>query len=258
MEKVEAVLSTIVDIVDAEAVCPHQADMAAVLGIVLEAMRLHPGECNIQHHGCQCVALLVPIIPQLADLPLASQAVIAVLSAARRFPRRFIVLQGMCESLRELCSLLRPTHASEALVATLRSQDAVPCIEQLLDDYTNTALSEGDNNELVEHAVVVLVILVGVENALSRVSAAEPSSMLRCAGLKGIYEACRLDMSVLSGGISSSVAAVVATMVAEEPVDGTGRLSQFAALLVGACGSSATLANVSGAPTPLRSRGLLE
>mmetsp|Transcript_52897 Transcript_52897/g.84047 ORF Transcript_52897/g.84047 Transcript_52897/m.84047 type:complete len:768 (-) Transcript_52897:105-2408(-) len=254
IDVVAAALCTISRIFDAEAAGSHvlpqdvalcsEAEMPSVLGIVLEALRMHQGEYEIQQQGCLCIAALAPNIPQLADLPLASQIVVVVLAAARRFPRHFDVLHGTCASLRELCTLLRPrAHngmgSSEALVGTLRSEGASQCVEQILDDFEGASEREGANSELAEDAIVVLCILLGVEKAMSRLSAASPGSLLRCAGLKGVYEACRLDMSLVAGATASSVAEAVHHMVAEEPADVAGRLRQAGNLLVGICGSPA-------------------
>jgi hypothetical protein len=262
---VAAALCTIYRIFDAEAAGSHalpqdvalcsEGEMPSVLGIVLEALRRHPGECEIQEQGCHCIAALAQNVPQLAGLPLASQAAVAALAAARRFPRNFDVIHGTCASLRELCSILRPrSHSpmgsSEALIGTLRTEGAAQCVEQILDDF---ASAEGANSELAEDAVVVLSLLLGVETAMSRLSAAAPGSLLRVAGLKGVYEACRLDVSLVSGPTGPSVIEAVTNIVAEETVDGVGRLGQVAALVCGMCGGSAV-----GIASIAPARGLVE
>lgn len=257
VEAVDAGLCTIVDILDddidseyalAGVECCADAELPAVLALVVDTMKMHPGAPEVQYRACHCVGLLVPLIPNVQALALAAAGVAAasaagpVAAAARRFPRRLDVVRGACCALRALLGLVPMYAGAEAatghfkgVAQAVMEEGCVDCAEEALEAFAGTASAE----ELLEDAAAALALGRGLEAVLPKLAAAPQGSPLREAGLKGLFEVARGDLRILVGGdpgVAQLTGELCARLAAEEPSDHGNRVREVAALLAGLCG----------------------
>ncbi|CAJ1441235.1 unnamed protein product [Effrenium voratum] len=249
---VDAALCTIIDILDEDIDGEYtlagadrgEAEMPSLLALVVEAMKVHSSAPEVQARGAACVGLLVPYVPLASLQTVAPAAIVAVLNGARRFPRRTDVVSGASAALRSLCEMCRRRRDAslEALVATLRQENAADCVEQAFCSFARYT----DCTELLEDAAAVAAQLSGVEALLERLSQEPATSQLRVAGLKALFEEGRLDLDFFSRHAASAAIKVCEQMVMEasqynsekdpsEPPIDTTRLHEVASLLSGLC-----------------------
>jgi len=225
------------------------SDVPAVIQLVVETMRQHPGTPQVQAKGSHCLGLLVPLAPtsQAASSSAAAVALAApaVVHAARRFPRRRDVVNGSALALRALFSLA-PLHAAAAaktqsgvfrdLAGALSAEGAADCAAEALDAWGESRFTE----ELLENSAAALALGAGIEPVLQRLALSQQGTPLREAGVKALFEVAQQDLNVLaSGGIAlvQKAAELCARFAAEEEgqPEQRGRVSQVAELLAGIC-----------------------
>ncbi|CAK0808061.1 unnamed protein product [Prorocentrum cordatum] len=237
----------------------EDADLSSLLGLVVDSLRTHQGVQEVQlvavasGRAARRLALLVPLAPEAALRGAAPAAAAAVVAAARRFPRRHDVVGGACAALRALCSLPRPPGGpAEPLGAALAEEGAAECVEQVLLNFGGGRGS----SELLEDAAASLALLRGVGAVVARAGDWPPSSPLRAAALKALFEVCRADPRLLAEDACEHAAAACARLSAEEADDPGSRLHEVAALLCGLCstvaGAAAAGAAAHGGPGEMR------
>mmetsp|Transcript_17676 Transcript_17676/g.61909 ORF Transcript_17676/g.61909 Transcript_17676/m.61909 type:complete len:802 (+) Transcript_17676:49-2454(+) len=266
-DAVHAGLCTIIDILDDDvedeyasvgAERSRDADMPALLGLVLEAMRTHPGALEVQEKACSCVGLLVRLVTasRQGGVPAGCVAAVAaavapVVAAARRFARCPEVVRGVCAALRALLGVAPlcldsshcPSSPSDdgqkaALACALSEEGAVDFADEACDAFATTPHTE----DLLEDAIAVVALGRGFRAVLPKLDAAPPGSLLRVAGLKALFELGRGDLRLMGqacrdAGVVQAIADMCAKLAAEEAgTDQCGRISESAALLMGLCG----------------------
>jgi len=257
VEAVDAALCTIIDILDDDidgeyalvGVDRSDADVPAMLSLVADVMQRHTGQPEVQARGSHSVALLVQLFPSLqaASPPAmastaAGVAAIAVVRAARRYPRRRDVIRSSSLALRALCSLA-PLHAAVAqfsesgafgaLAASLKEEGVADVAAEALDTH-GSALQE---EEMLENAAAALALAGGIELVIARLEEAPQGSPLREAALKAIFEVARQDLRILTAcdaGLRHRVGEFCAQVATEPPELGC-RAREVAVLLAGLC-----------------------
>lgn len=262
VEAVDAGLCTIIDIVDDDIDDEYalagvercaETDVPALLGLVIECMRTHPGAPEVQSRACHCVGLLVPLVRALpAGTGAAAAAAAApapVAAAARRFPRRQDVVRGACAALRALFSLTPPPPQAaagggssedsssgpfQAVALALQEEGCADCALEALDAFSCSQGAE----DLLEDAAAALALGSGMETVLPKLVDAPQGSPIREGGLKGLFEVARTDLRVFRGdpAIVKAAAEVCTQLASEEPTgEEAGRVREVAALLAGLC-----------------------
>ncbi|CAL1146580.1 unnamed protein product [Cladocopium goreaui] len=253
-QQVDAALCTIIDILDEDIDGEYtlagadrgEAEMPALLALVIEAMKTHPSAPEVQGRGASCVSLLVPYVPPVSLNAMAPGAIAAVLNGSRRYPRRMDVMGGSAAALRAFCELCRrmpPGPLGKAIVESLRHEGAVDCVEQVFCVFSHYE----DSTEMLEDAAAVHAQLSGVQALLTRLETEPATSLLRVAGLKALFEEGRLDPEFFSAHAAASAMEACERMVreaneynetgkdaADPPID-TTRLHEVASLLSGLC-----------------------
>lgn len=253
---VDAALCTVIDILDEDIDGEYtlagtdrgEAEMPALVALIVEAMRLHPAAPEVQARGATCISFLVPFVEYASLQAVAPAAIVGVLTGSRRFPRRMDVISGAVAALRAFCDLARckkrpDAKGAEVIVASLRREGAVDCIEQAFGYFSHYE----DAMQMLEDAAAVSAQISGVEALLTRLGEEPATSHLRMAGLKAIFEEGRADLDFLSARACAAAVEACERMMLEasqynesekEPSDppiDTQRLHEVASLLSGLC-----------------------
>eukprot|EP00927_Polykrikos_kofoidii_P014427 TRINITY_DN16312_c3_g1_i1.p1 TRINITY_DN16312_c3_g1~~TRINITY_DN16312_c3_g1_i1.p1 ORF type:complete len:780 (-),score=136.92 TRINITY_DN16312_c3_g1_i1:463-2802(-) len=263
VEIVSAAMCTMTDILDDDLEGEYalvgadrcdDSDVPALLGLVVEMLRLHAGAADIQARGCCCVELLMPHVPLASVAAVAPTSVVVALAALRRFPRRSDVARGACAALRSVCLRTKASrgHApvgggaasscdavAAEITSTLVVGDAADCVGQILSAFE----SGSGGSALLEDASAVIIMTAGVETLLSHLVEAPATSPCREAGLKALFEICSTDLQLLATrDIVNRVVEVCAEMEKDLQTSNTSnaecRLRQHASLLLGLCGQA--------------------
>eukprot|EP00439_Symbiodinium_sp_Y106_P065572 s2129_g10.t1 len=180
---VDAALCTVIDILDEDIDGEYtlagtdrgEAEMPALVALIVEAMRLHPAAPEVQARGATCISFLVPFVEYASLQAVAPAAIVGVLTGSRRMD----VISGAVAALRAFCDLARckkrpDAKGAEVIVASLRREGAVDCIEQAFGYFSHYE----DAMQMLEDAAAVSAQISGVEALLTRLGEDTDSASL--------------------------------------------------------------------------------